>query len=161
MNFFSPPPPTCHSLIIFSISGSPAMNRVAIEMTMAELCLEILQTGVNLHSDLTNTSTLTQREAKLQTSVSRRIPLYHFSPVYTYKYANTCIHSLKLRQPAPPPSGNKQAHYSIRCQPPAQIQTTGDAPLSLGAEATPFSLSVATSLPPLLPLGILQRQMVP
>lgn len=59
----------------------------------------------------------------------------------------------------------QQASTLFRCQPPAQIQTTGDAPLSLGAEATPtlspFSLSVATSLPPLLPLGILQRQMVP
>ncbi len=64
--------------------------------------------------------------------------------------------TVQLSQPALPPNGNKQAHCSFRCQPPAQIQATGDAPLSPGAETPspppPPSLffSVSTSLPPFI-----------
>lgn len=65
------------------------------------------------------------------------------------KYANMCIKWHMLRQPAQTRSSNKQADYSLRCQPLAHIQATEGAPLSLRAEATPtlpsFSLSKSDS----------------
>lgn len=65
------------------------------------------------------------------------------------KHVYKLPHSEQTSQPAPPPSSNKQAHCSIRCQPLAQIQATGDAPLSLGAENYPHSSTAAPPSPSL------------
>lgn len=51
------------------------------------------------------------------------------------KHVYKLPHSEQLSQPALPPSSNKRAHCSIRCQPLAQIQATGGAPLSPRAES--------------------------